>query len=39
MQFFPYLNIFKTEMCPAIMAGQVMVMTHDVVAYTSTPAE
>lgn len=35
VQFFPpYLNVAKIGMCPTIVAGQVVVMTHDVVAYT-----
>ena len=32
--FPPYLNVAKIGMCPTIVAGQVVVMTHDVVAYT-----
>lgn len=35
MEFFPpYLNVSKIGMHPTITAGQVVVMTHDVVAYT-----
>lgn len=32
--FPPYLNVAKIGMCPTIVTGQVVVMTHDVVAYT-----
>lgn len=35
VQFFsPYLNVSKIGMRPTIMAGPVVVMTHDVVVYT-----